>query len=139
MLQAVGSTEMQTAVVWTCLCSSGLSKTILQSTVKRGKKKRRTEEEVRRQHHGMDRPGVQQVPEGSGEKAIMKKTGCEVVCGIPTTLAVKELVKEGKEIKYVFHLRHLYKVLYLQLIEDSVHAACSSSKHQPLDKCLERE
>ena len=33
-----------------------------------GKKTRQTEEEVGRQHQGMDRPGVWQVPEGSGEQ-----------------------------------------------------------------------
>ena len=33
----------------------------------RGKKTRQTEEEVGRQHQGMDMPGVRQVPEGSGE------------------------------------------------------------------------
>ena len=33
-----------------------------------GKKIRQTEEEVGRQHQGMDRPGVRQVPEGSGEQ-----------------------------------------------------------------------
>ena len=48
--------------------SSGLAKTILQGTVKRWKKTRHTEEEVGRQHQGMDRPGGQQVPEGSGER-----------------------------------------------------------------------
>ena len=31
----------------------------------RGEKRRQTEEEVERQHQGMDRPGVHQVPEGS--------------------------------------------------------------------------
>ena len=49
-------------------CSSGLAKTILQGTVKGRKKTRQTEEEVGRQHQGMDRPGVQQVPEGSREE-----------------------------------------------------------------------
>ena len=34
----------------------------------RGKKTRQTEEKVGRQHQGMDRLGVQQVPEGSGEQ-----------------------------------------------------------------------
>ena len=48
--------------------SSGLAKTILQGTVKGGKKTRQTEEEVGRQHQGMDRPGVRQVPEGSGDQ-----------------------------------------------------------------------
>ena len=34
----------------------------------RGKKTRQTEEEVGRQHLGMDSPGVRQVPEGNGEQ-----------------------------------------------------------------------
>ena len=46
---------------------TGLAKTILQGTVKRGKKTRQTEEEVGRRHQGMDRP-VRQVSEGSGEQ-----------------------------------------------------------------------
>ena len=58
----------------------------------RGKKTRRTKEEVGRQHHGMDRPGVRQVPEGSGEQGKMEKTGCKIICGAPTTLAVKGLM-----------------------------------------------
>ena len=69
--------------------SSGLAQTILQGTVKRGKKTRQTEEEVGRQHQGMDRPGVRQVPEGSGEQGKMEETGCEIICGASTTLAVK--------------------------------------------------
>ena len=69
--------------------SSGVAKTILQGTVKGGKKKRQTEEEVERQYQGMDRPGLRQVPEGSGEQGKMKVTGCEITCGAPTTLAVK--------------------------------------------------
>ena len=39
----------------------------------------------------MDRPGVWQVPEGSGEQGKMEKTGCEI-CDAPTTLAVKGLM-----------------------------------------------
>ena len=54
----------------------------------RGKKTRQTEKEAGRQHQGMDRPGVQ-VPEGSGEQRKMEETGCEVICGARTTLAVK--------------------------------------------------
>ena len=42
-----------------------------------------------RQHQGMDRPGVGQVPEGSGEQGKMDETGCEIICGAPTTLMVK--------------------------------------------------
>ena len=39
-----------------------------------------------------DRPGVRQVPEGSGEEGKMEKTGCKIICGTPTTLAVKGLM-----------------------------------------------
>ena len=55
----------------------------------RGKKTRQTEEEVGRQHQGMDRSRVHQVPEGSGEQRKMEETGCEVMCGAPKILAVK--------------------------------------------------
>ena len=67
--------------------SSDLAKTVLQGTVKGGR--RQTEEEVGRQHQEMDRPGVLQVPEGSGEQGKLEKTGCEIICDAPTTLAVK--------------------------------------------------
>ena len=43
-----------------------------------------------RQHQGMDRPGVRQVPEGSGEQGKIGETGCDIICGVPTTLAVKD-------------------------------------------------
>ena len=58
----------------------------------RGKKTRRTKEEVGRQHQGMDRPGVRRVPEGSGEQGKLEKTGCKIICGASTTLAVKGLM-----------------------------------------------
>ena len=54
-----------------------------------GKKTRQTEEEVGRQHQGMDRPGVCQESEGSGEQGKMEETGCEIICGAPTILAAK--------------------------------------------------
>ena len=41
----------------------------------------------------MDGPGVRQVPEGSGEQREMEETGCEVICGAPTTPAVEGQVK----------------------------------------------
>ena len=59
----------------------------------RGKKTRQTDEEVGRQHQGMDRPGVRQVPEGSGEQGKMEETGCKIICGARTTLAVKGSVR----------------------------------------------
>ena len=55
----------------------------------RGKKTRQTEEEVGRQHQGMERPGVHQVPEGSGEQGKMKETGYKIIFGAPMTFTVK--------------------------------------------------
>ena len=55
----------------------------------RGKKTKQTEEEVGRQHQGMDRPGVRQVTEGSGKQREMEETGCKIICGALTTLAAK--------------------------------------------------
>ena len=69
--------------------SSGLAKTIMQGTVKGGRKTGQTEEKVERQYQGMDRPGVRQVTEGSGEQGKMEETSCEIVCGATATLAVK--------------------------------------------------
>ena len=66
--------------------SSGLAKTVLAG---RGRKTRQTEEEVGRQHQGMERPRVRQVPEGSGEQGKMEETVCDIICDAPTTLAVK--------------------------------------------------
>ena len=42
-----------------------------------------TEKEMGRQHQGMDRYGVHQVPEGSGEQRKMEETGCEAICSAP--------------------------------------------------------
>ena len=55
----------------------------------REKKTRQTEVEVGRKHQEMDRPGVRQVPERSGEQGKMEETGCKIICGAPTTLVVK--------------------------------------------------
>ena len=47
-----------------------------------------------RQHQEMDRPGVRQVPEGSGKQVKMEETGCEIICGAPMTLAVKGQMRD---------------------------------------------
>ena len=60
--------ETQIAVVWSCLPFIRSGQKYLTRHSERGKKTRQTEEEVGRQHQGMDRPGVWQVPEGSGEQ-----------------------------------------------------------------------
>ena len=80
---------MQTAVVWSCLPFIRSDQNCLARYSERGMKTRQTEEEVGRQHQGMDRPGVRQVPEGSGEKGKMEETGSEVIRGAPTTIEVK--------------------------------------------------
>ena len=68
--------------------SSGLAKTILQGTVKGGRRQGRQ----RKRWEDNYWPGVRQVPEGSGEQGKMEKTGCKIICGAPTTLAVKGLM-----------------------------------------------
>ena len=67
---------------------SGLAKTILQGTVKGGRRQGRQRKrwEDIREWTGL---GFDKVPEGSGEQGKMEKTGCEIICGAPTTLAVK--------------------------------------------------
>ena len=82
--------ETQTAVVWSCLPFIGSGQKHLARHSERGKKARQTEEEVGRQHQGMDRRGVRQVPEGSGKQGKMEETGCEIICGAPTIFAVKK-------------------------------------------------
>ena len=84
--------ETQTAVVWSCFPFIRSGQNHLSRHSKRGKKIRQTEEEEGRQHQGMDRRGVRQVPEGSGEQGKVEKTGCKIVCGAQTTLAVKGLM-----------------------------------------------
>ena len=84
--------ETQTAVIWSCFPFIRSSQNHLARHSERGKKTRQTEEEVGRQYQEMDRPGVRQVPEGSGEQGKMEKTGCKIICGAPTTLAVKGLM-----------------------------------------------
>ena len=65
--------------------SSGLAKAILQGTVKggrrQGRQKKRWEDNIRK--------GTGQVPEGSGVQGKMEETGWKIICGAPTTVAVK--------------------------------------------------
>ena len=70
---------------------SSLAKTILQGTVKRVRRqgRQKKKKEVGKQHQGMDRPGVRQVPAGSGEQGKLEETVCEIICDAPTILAIK--------------------------------------------------
>ena len=56
------------SVVWSCLPFIRSGQKHFARHNERGKKTRQTEEEVGRQHQGMDRSGVRKVTEGSGEQ-----------------------------------------------------------------------
>ena len=74
-------------MVWSCLPFIRSDQNHIARHSERGTKTRQTEEEVGR-HQRMDRPGVCQVPEGSGEQGKLEETGCEIICGASTTLMV---------------------------------------------------
>ena len=90
--------------------SSGLAKTILQGTVKGG----RSQGGQRKRWEDNIRPGVRQVPEGSGEQGKMEKTGCKIICGAPTTLAVK-----GQMMMMIMSLERYWQVLRSQEVWES--------------------
>ena len=79
-------------MVWPCFPFIRSGQNDLARHSERGKKTRRTKEEIGRQHQRMDRPEVRQVPEGSGEQRKMEKTGCKIIYDAPTALAVKGLM-----------------------------------------------
>ena len=72
--------------------SSGLGKTILQGTVKggrrQGRQRKRWEDNIR-EWTGLEFDKSQRAVEN---REKMEKTGCRIICGAPTTLAVKRLV-----------------------------------------------
>ena len=78
-------------MVWSCLQLTRSIQNHFAGYNERGKKTRQTEEDVGRQYQGMDTPGVRQIPEGSGEQGKIEETGFEIICGAPTTLAVKSV------------------------------------------------
>ena len=70
--------------------SSGLAKTILQGTVKGGRRQSRQKkrwEDNTREWTGLEFPKSQRAVENYGEN---EETGCEIICGAPTTLAVRK-------------------------------------------------
>ena len=69
--------------------SSGLVKTILQATVKGGRRQgrqRKGREDNIREWTGLEFAKFQRAVEN---REKMEETGCELICGAPTTLAVK--------------------------------------------------
>ena len=71
--------ETQAAVVWSCLPFIRSGQNHLARHSGRGKRTRQTEEELGRQHQGVDRPGVRQVPEGNGKQKRKRKTWRKLV------------------------------------------------------------
>ena len=64
--------------------SLGLAKTILQGTAKGEEDKAdRWEDNIRKW------TGLEFAKKGSGEQGEMEESGCEIICGAPTILAVK--------------------------------------------------
>ena len=71
--------------------SSGLAKTIWQGTVKgrrQGRQRKRWEDNIR-EWIGLEFGRSQKAVEN---RKKMEKTGCKIICGAPTTLAVKGLM-----------------------------------------------
>ena len=70
-------------------CSSGLAKTILQGTVKggrrQGRQKKRWEDNIR-EWTSLEFAKTQRAVEN---REKMEETGCEIICGAPTTLTVQ--------------------------------------------------
>ena len=83
-----GRKETQAAVVWSCLPFIRSGQTILQGTVKGGRRqsrqRKRWEDNIR---DGQAWSSAS--PRGQWRTGKMEKTGCKIICGAPTTLAVK--------------------------------------------------
>ena len=81
--------ETQTAVTWSCLPFIRSGQNNLARHSERGKKTRQTKEEVGKQTSGNGEAWSSAIPEGSGEQGKREETGCEIICGALTTLAIK--------------------------------------------------
>ena len=68
---------------------SSLANTILQGTVKKGRRQGR--QRKRWKDNIREWTGVQPVQEDSGKLGKIEKNGCTIICGAPTTLVVKGL------------------------------------------------
>ena len=115
--------------------SSGRAKTIWQGTVKGGRRHGR-QEEVGRQHQGMDRPGVHQVPKGRGEQVKMEETGCKIICGsFPSSLFLVFVGALSCDLQVSFSLHTPFSVLpllvQLQLESHPVSSLHGTGRHTP--------
>ena len=83
--------EMETQMVWPHLNILWHGEDNSARDSERSKKERKTEEEMGRQHQGMDRNWVWRFHESSGRQGRMEKYCCNIICGAPTTSKVKGL------------------------------------------------
>ena len=66
----------------------------------------------------MDRLEGRQIPERSGEQGKMEKAGCKIICGAPTTLAVKGLMMM---VMMVMMMMMMMMVQLCKHMEDKLH------------------
>ena len=78
-------------MVWSYLKILGHGEDSSAGGSERNKKERKTEEEMGREHQGIDGNGVWRFPEGSGRQGKMERYCCNVICGAPTTSEAKGL------------------------------------------------
>ena len=125
---------------WSCFPFIRPGQNHLARHSERGKKTRQKEEEVGRQNEGMDRPGVRQVPEGSGEQGKMEKTGCKIICRAPMTLAITGLMimmmKEKEDVIWLDRRRADMNSLWgsahsLRKVNHSIRCSVSHSLRDP--------
>ena len=82
---------MQTTVVCICVPFIRSGQNHLAGHSEIGKKTRQTEKKEVERQQGIDRPGEFGKSQSTVEnREKMEETGCEVICGAPATLAVKE-------------------------------------------------
>ena len=62
----------------------------------------------------MDRPGVRQVPEGSGEQGKMEETGCEIICVPQQPLRLRDRYEREKELRTEEHTHQSHKKKFLE-------------------------
>ena len=75
--------------------SSGLAKTILQDTVK-GRRRQGAQGRGEKTTSGNGQAWSSASPRGQWRTGIMEKTVCRIICGAPTTLAVKGLMRRRR-------------------------------------------
>ena len=70
----------------------------------------------------MDRLEGRQIPERSGEQGKMEKAGCKIICGAPTTLAVKGLMMMVMVIVVMMMMMMIMMMVQLcKHMEDKLH------------------